>query len=200
MAHPWLLSVEQDALLVKPGFIDRLRERRPTAVRQLAETQGHLTVLYRIRYSKLTRRQMRLGLFWSDMPEHERIPIVRGGLNPPPALVRVTIEDEEGRRVRVLQPNPKFELVVVNKYDRAILQKLLAELDTASNVGAWVAERATRTGATQADVLYADYEAWCKQRGQTCTGTKSFSQALVASGVVKLKRGKGGSRYELELR
>ena len=77
---------------------------------------------------------------------------------------------------------------------------LLAELDTASNVETWLAERTRRGGATQADALHADYSAWCARRGQTPTGTKSFSQALVVASVVKLKRGKGGVRYELEIR
>lgn len=195
MAFPWLLSVEQDAFLVKPGFIERLRKRNPSAMRQLATAD--LTELYRTRFSRLKKRQIP-GLFWSDMPEHERIAVVRGGRNPPPAVVLDTVI-EGGRRVRIRQPNPKFELVVVNRYDRAALLNLLTALDSASNVETWLAERTTRTGATQADVLFEDYRAWCAKRDEAPTGSKSFSQTLVVARVRKLKRGKGGSRYELEL-
>jgi hypothetical protein len=164
------------------------------------------------------------------MPNHVLIPFVRGGRNPPPAWLpdyvafrskRVTKKVQQrvanlargplydglqvnyqngGVTAMALKPNPNFELVVVNKHDRAALHNLLAALDSASNVETWLTERMTRTGATQADALYEAYCAWCAKRGDVPTGSKSFSQALVKAGVAKLKRGKGGSRYQLELR
>lgn len=193
MQCTWLLYAERDSLLVKPNFVEGLRKRRPSALRQLAEAD--VTALYRAHYSRLTRRQVP-GLFWSDMPPHVRIPVLRGGSNPPPENLRVKVKGKT-----VLKPNPRFELVVVNKYDRAALLHLLAATDCeSSNVEQWLAKRTKPEGATQADALYADYESWCNRQGLVATGTKSFSQALVAAGIVKLKRGNGGSRYALTLR
>jgi hypothetical protein len=108
--------------------------------------------------------------------------------------------DSEGVTAVAQKPNPKFELVVVNKYDRAALLNLLAALDPGTNVEAWLAERTHRTGATRQGVLHDAYTAWCTQRGEPPVGTKGFSQALVTAGVAKLKRGNDGERYELELR
>lgn len=99
-----------------------------------------------------------------------------------------------------MMPNPKFDLVVVNRYDRAALLRLLAELPVDSNVEKWLAERTHPIGATVAMVLHADYEAWCEKRGEAAAGKKGFSQALVAAGVVKLTRSGEGERYQLELR
>jgi hypothetical protein len=102
--------------------------------------------------------------------------------------------------VKKIKPNPKFELVVINKHDRAALLKLLGEVDAAANVGRWLADRTRQTGATAPSVLHADYAAWCEQRGQAAAGMKGFAQALVAAGVTKLTRSAGSVRYELELR
>src|SRR5260221_837339 len=175
MGHRWLYAVEADALLVVPKFIERLNKRSPAALRDLAATD--LTALYRKRYTRLTKRQVP-GLFWSDIPPHVRIPFVRGGPHPAGPSLRIV------RRGKIVKPNPKFELVVVNKYDRAALLHLLAELDPATNVEVWLAERTNRAGATSPSMLHADYEAWCERRGDAATGSKSFVQALVAAGVV----------------
>ena len=97
-------------------------------------------------------------------------------------------------------PNPKFELVVVNRFDKAALLKLLDELDSAANVAQWLKESTVRRGATAHKPLYADYKAWCEQRGEAAAGSKNFAQALIAAGVVKLTRSNSAQRYELELR
>jgi hypothetical protein len=141
--------------------------------------------------SKFIERGQRKVLSFS---EH-----VRKHMKPGEETVFVKM-DAENIKAWNMMPNPKFELVVVNKYDRAALLKLLAELPTDSNVERWLAERARRCGATAPTVLHADYAVWCGKHGETATGTKSFGQALVAAGVVKLDRAAGGVRYELELR
>jgi hypothetical protein len=222
----WLYAVDGDGLLVKPKFIARLKERNATAMRKIAQTD--FTALYRKKFCLLNAKRHTPGLFWSDMPALVRIPFVRGRASPPAWLpdyvtyrarrmnkrsarifkkltanegAALSIKFKDGGGIAtVLKPNPKFELVVVNKYDRAALLHLLDALDPAMNVEAWLVERTSRTGATRPSVLRADYEAWCERRGDAATGSKSFVQALVAAGVVKLKRGKDGERYELELR
>ncbi len=102
--------------------------------------------------------------------------------------------------VKMLKPNPRFELVVVNKHDRAALLKLLRDLDASANVERWMAHRTRSTGASAPSVLYTDYTAWCEEQGEPAAGLKGFAQALVAAGVAKLTRRAGGVRYELELR
>ncbi len=99
-----------------------------------------------------------------------------------------------------MKPNPKFELVVVNKHDRAALLKLLSEIDTSPTVEAWLGERTERGGATLSSALFNDYEGWCSAKGEVALGRKAFAQALVANGIVKLTRSRGGERYEVELR
>ena len=99
----------------------------------------------------------------------------------------------------LLKPNPKFELVVVNRFDRGALIKLLAEVDQGSNVEEWLGARTKTQGATKSSVLHDDYSAWCSMAGLVALGTKSFSQSLIAAGVVKLKRSREGERFELEL-
>lgn len=98
-----------------------------------------------------------------------------------------------------MKPNPKFELVVVNKHDRAALLKLLSEIDTSPTVEAWLGERTERGGATLSSALFTDYEGWCNAKGEVALGRKAFAQALVANGIVKLTRSRGGERYEVEL-
>lgn len=99
-----------------------------------------------------------------------------------------------------MAPNPKFELVVVNRFDKAALLKLLDALDNADNVQRWMTERTERQGATAHRPLYLDYKAWCDQQGEAAAGTKNFAQALIAAGVVKLARSNAAQRYELQLR
>lgn len=99
-----------------------------------------------------------------------------------------------------VKPNPKFELVVVNKHDRAALLKLLNEIDTSPTVEAWLGERTERGGATLSSALFTDYEGWCSANGEVALGRKAFAQALVSNGIVKLTRSRGGERYEVELR
>jgi len=99
-----------------------------------------------------------------------------------------------------MKVNPKFELVVVNKHDRAALLKLLSEIDTSPTVEAWLGERTERGGATLSSALFTDYEGWCNAKGEVALGRKAFAQALVANGIVKLTRSRGGERYEVELR
>jgi hypothetical protein len=99
-----------------------------------------------------------------------------------------------------MKPNPKFELVVVNKHDRAALLKLLSEIDTSPTVESWLSERTERGGATLSSALFIDYEGWCSASGEVALGRKAFAQALVANGIVKLTRSRGGERYEVELR
>jgi hypothetical protein len=234
----WLYVVDGRGLWVAPAFYERMRKGQTAALRELAK--ANLTVLYRERYNRLTRRQMlnhlqpRLFPEMDPVPDHERvpdhvvIPFVRGRSSPPAWLpdyvtyhtrridkraervfkhltsktdVPMFIEYKDGGgRAVVLKPNPKFELVVINKHDRDVLLKLLGEADPGANVAAWITERTKQSGATTSAVLYADYKAWCQGRGEAFTGTKSFAQALVAAGVVKLNRGGGGMRYELSLR
>jgi hypothetical protein len=99
-----------------------------------------------------------------------------------------------------MKPNPRFELVVVNKHDRAALLKLLSEIDASPTVEAWLGERTERGGATLSSALFTDYEAWCSAKSDVALGRKAFAQALVANGIVKLTRSRGGERYEVELR
>lgn len=99
-----------------------------------------------------------------------------------------------------MKPNPKFELVVVNKHDRAALLKLLSEIATSPTVEAWLGERTVQGGATLSSALFTDYEEWCSAKGEVALGRKAFAQALVANGIVKLTRNRGGERYEVELR
>lgn len=96
--------------------------------------------------------------------------------------------------------NPKFDLVVVNRHDRAALLKLLGDLDATVNVERWLEDRTIRQGATASSALHADYTAWCAQGGEAPAGSKNFAQSLVTAGVVKLTRGNAGERYQLELR
>lgn len=103
-------------------------------------------------------------------------------------------------RATMLKPNPKFELVVVNKHDRAALLKLLSEVDTETSVARWLHDRTERAGASLSSALFADYSEWCITHGEVALGRKAFAQALVANGVVKLTRSKEGERYELALR
>jgi hypothetical protein len=115
----------------------------------------------------------------------------------------VSVKIEKGGRgmtVTTLKPNPKFELVVVNRFDKAALLKLLDELDSAHNVERWLKERTVRQGATAHTPLYLDYKAWCDQGGEAAAGKKNFAQALIAAGVVKLTRSNAAQRYALELR
>jgi hypothetical protein len=99
-----------------------------------------------------------------------------------------------------MMPNPNFELVVINKYDKAALLKLLDELDSAANVAQWLDERTVRQGATAHKPLFEDYVSWCGQCGETAAGKRKFSEALIAAGVTKLTRSNAAQRYELELR
>lgn len=99
-----------------------------------------------------------------------------------------------------MKPNPKFELVVVNKHDRAALLKLLSEVDTETGVSRWLHDRTEQVGATRSTELFTDYSEWCSANEEVALGRKAFAQALVANGVVKLARSKEGERYELELR
>lgn len=112
------------------------------------------------------------------------------------------VKFERGGKVTAtkMKPNPKFELVVVNRFDKAALLKLLGELDSTVNVEQWLKERTVRQGATAHKPLHTDYKAWCEQRGETAAGTRSFADALIAAGVVKLTRSNAAQRYELELR
>lgn len=120
---------------------------------------------------------------------------------PPDRELHVRFENG-GKKVTatLMKPNPKFELVVVNRFDKAALLKLLDELDSTVNVEQWLKERTMRQGATAHKPLHADYSAWCEQRGEAAAGTKNFAQALIAAGVVKLTRSNAAQRYELELR
>lgn len=114
----------------------------------------------------------------------------------------VSVKIEKGGKgvtVTTLKPNPKFELVVVNRFDKAALLKLLGDLDSTANVEQWLSARTERRGATPHAPLHADYTAWCEQRGETPAGKKNFAQALIAAGVVKLTRSNAAQRYELEL-
>ena len=99
-----------------------------------------------------------------------------------------------------MKVNPKFELVVVNKHDRAALLKLLTEIDTSPTVEVWLHERTERGSATLSSALFADYNDWCREKGEVALGKKAFAQALVANRVLKLTRSKEGVRYELVLR
>ena len=100
----------------------------------------------------------------------------------------------------VMKPNPKFDLVVVNRHDRAALLKLLSELDGSTSIAHWMEERTTPGGASTHSALHADYVAWCERGSEAPVGTKGFAQGLVAAGVGKLPRTAGGMRYELRLR
>lgn len=110
--------------------------------------------------------------------------------------------EKGGRKVTAtkMKPNPKFELVVVNRFDKAALLKLLDELDSAENVAQWLKDRTVRRGATAHKLLHTDYSAWCEQRGEAAAGTKKFAQALIAAGVVRLTRSNAAQPYQLELR
>lgn len=99
-----------------------------------------------------------------------------------------------------MKPNPQFDLVVVNRHDRAALLKLLGELDATSNLQGWLDDRTTRAGATRASALHADYSKWCNRQGEVAAGLKGFVQGLVAAGVARLPRSAGGARYELQIR
>lgn len=95
--------------------------------------------------------------------------------------------------------NPKFELVVVNRHDRAALLKLLAEIDKSPTVEKWLSDRTQPGGSTASSILFADYGEWCNANEEVALGPKAFAQALIANGVVKLTRSRGGERYEIEL-
>lgn len=147
-------------------------------------------------------------MFMSDKPVTERrwkavLRMVRLHRRTLPPDQELSVKIEKGGKgvtVTTLKPNPKFELVVVNRFDKAALLKLLNELDSAENVVLWLKERTLRRSATAAKLLHQDYRAWCEQRGEAAAGTKKFAQALIAAGVVKLTRGNAAVRYELELR
>jgi len=147
-------------------------------------------------------------MFMSDKPVTERrwkavLRMVRLHRRTLPPDQELSVKIEKGGKgvtVTTLKPNPKFELVVVNRFDKAALLKLLDELDSAANVAQWLKERTMRRGATAHTPLHADYKAWCEQRGETAAGSKNFAQALIAAGVVKLTRSNAAQRYELELR
>ena len=113
--------------------------------------------------------------------------------------VMLKVKDNEAEAWE-MKPNLKFDLVVVNRHDRAALLKLLGELDGVANIGGWLAGRTLQEGATAPSVLYADYVAWCERESEAAAGMKGFAQALVAAGVAKLPRSAGGVRYELQLR
>lgn len=217
-------------MLVDPRFVDRLQKGQAAALRELAKAdlttlyrRGY-TKLTReqmqpgLFWSKELPPLVRVPLVRSRhapsaaLPDYtaltdssadrKTLQLARSfWKNSQGAGLTVNIT-QRGKKVTAvkLKPNPRFELVVVNKYDRAALLKLLGEVDTASNVEKWLAARTNRSGVTQSTLLHEDYETWCEQRGETATGSKSFAQALVAAGVVKLKRGAVGERYELELR
>lgn len=108
----------------------------------------------------------------------------------------------EGGRLRAwnMKPNPNFDLVVVNRHDRAALLKLLGELDGNASIQRWLDNRTKRAGATAASALHTDYSKWCERHGEVPAGLKGFAQGLVAAGVGKLPRSAGGARYELQLR
>lgn len=120
---------------------------------------------------------------------------------PPDEGLSIDIPNKPGGELRatMLKPNPKFELVVVNKHDRAALLKLLSEVDIETTVTRWLYERTGRGGATLSSALFTDYEGWCSANGEVALGRKAFAQTLVANGVVKLTRSRDGERYEVEL-
>ena len=118
----------------------------------------------------------------------------------PPVSISVQINKKRHVRGWYMNANPKFDLVVVNRYDRGALLKLLGELDGATNVPRWIANCTTRGGATAAAALHADYMTWCEREDEVPTGVKGFAQGLVVAGVAKLPRSAGGVRYELQLR
>ena len=125
---------------------------------------------------------------------------IRRGLAPDEYLS--VCWSDKGTKViaMLLKPNPKFDLVVVNRYDRGALLKLLRELGGAASVPRWIAVRTKGGGATAATALHADYAAWSEREGEVPAGIKGFAQELVAAGVAKLPRSAGGVRYELLLR
>lgn len=244
MAAAWLYKIDANGVSVTPEFMERLRRGDATALRSL--NQQKLSLLYRMHFSRESKRADVEGFFWSTTPPLSLIPIVRGGRHSPPAWVkddllcevlkprrntlyrpdaeqraersvrasakfalkqmkrgdRTVLVRKEGGRLRAwnMKPNPKFDLVVVNRHDRAALLKLLSELDSTEHVRAWLAARTQPVGATLASALHADYSAWCAIHSEVPTGTKSFAQDLVAVGVSKLKRSKEGERYGLSLR
>lgn len=263
MAGKWLYSVDSEGVRVTPEFMERLRSGNAAALKSLQKRD--LTRLYRSHFTRAPRRADAHGLFWSDIPETELIPLVVGGrskvrpwlpdsifmverpltarkwkvvaryirqhrksLRPPPkpkrkfksrfelqpwegwnppeepyseqSLSTRLDKDGKGVTVTILKPNPKFELVVVNRHDRAALLKLLNDLDSTTNVERWLGERTVRQGATAHKPLYEDYAAWCDAQAETAAGKKHFAQALVTAGVVKLTRSNAAQRYELELR
>lgn len=124
---------------------------------------------------------------------------VRKSMKPGDETVLMNIESGNVTAWK-MKPNPKFELVVVNKHDKAALLKLLDDLDSVDNVQRWLAERTLRHGATAHASLYLDYKTWCDQSGETAAGKKNFAQALITAGVVKLSRSNAAQRYELQLR
>lgn len=100
--------------------------------------------------------------------------------------------------IAIMKPNPKFDLVLVNKHDRAALLNLLSALEPAGNVERWIDATMSRSGAMAPSQLYAAYAAWCASTGEPPAGSKGFSQKLVAAGVAKLTRGGSGEKYQLE--
>jgi hypothetical protein len=261
MTTNWLYSVDGEGVRVTPEFMDKLRSRNAAALRSLQKRD--LTALLRKGFTRAPHRDDAYGFFWSDIPETELIPFIRGGrssnrpwlpdsvfvtekqvterrwkailrmvrlhrkhIRTPPTPKRRTrmepepwvgwnppapshpeqelsVKIEKGGRsmtVTTLKPNPKFELVVVNRFDKAALLKLLDELDNTENVARWLAERTVRRGATTHTLLHSDYKAWCEQCGESAAGKKNFAQALIAAGVVKLTRSNTAQRYELEMR
>ena len=232
MAAKWIYSVDAKGVRVTLEFMARLQSGDKAALRALSKQD--FTKLYLAGFTREPRRIDAHGLFWTDIPATELIPLVKAGRHRPAPWMKdgyaVIDESSSARRLKqslsvvrafrkglppdqtifteingynlkawYMKANPQFELVVVNKHDRAALLKLLSELDSAANVDDWLAARTQRNGATAPSVLYADYEAWCARKGEAAVGIKSFAQALVAAGIAKLPRSAGGARYELEL-
>lgn len=109
---------------------------------------------------------------------------------------------EGGKKVvaTMMKPHPQFDLVVVNRYDRAALLKLLGELDVTASIRGWMSDRTMPGGATAPSVLHVDYVAWCERESEAAAGIKGFAQGLIAAGVAKLPRSAGSVRYQLQLR
>lgn len=242
MPASWLYQINGDGLFVTHSIMERVSRGDRAAISTI--NREPLTSLYRANYIR-PRRADAVGLFWSDVPPLELIPLVRGRASPkawvkdhviaetlkskrntwtPPKtleraersvrlIAKSALKDmkrgeqtvlvrQEGECLRAwkMKPNPMFDLVVVNRYDRAALLKLLGELEGAVNVPRWIGARTKGGGSTAATALHADYTAWCEQEGEAPAGSKGFGQALVASGVAKLPRSSRGVRYELQLR
>ncbi len=228
MAQEWLHAVDGKGVLVSAIFAERLLSGDASALRAMQRLP--LTKLYREGYLKFNAREfpgiiwsevpagVRVPLVHSGrappkawMPDY----VSMEHLKPSKKDLRDVWKSCTGRsserdynvkissrgvKVTALKPNPKVDLVVVNRFDRAALLKLVGELDLDSNVEAWIAACASRGGKSQFKILFDDYLAWCKGGKQAASGSKSFAMALVALGVQKLERRGAGSYYALELR